>query len=406
MRTVAFVAPYFLDTTIRFVKAAGSLQGVRLFVLSKDSEKKLPPDVLRVVEDVIPVADPFDARSILAGALHVRKIAGRVDRLIGAMEELQVPLAEVRQELRLPGLAVETAKNFRDKGRMKTILQKAGLPCARHGRASSREEAIAKADEIGFPLVAKPPSGSGARSTYRLETSTDLEEYLDRYPPSSRQEVLFEEFVRGAEHSFDSVFVEGKPLWYSIARYYPTPLEVIENPWIQWVVLLPRVVETPEFDDIRAAAVSALETLGLDTGLTHMEWFRREDGSLAISEVAARPPGAQFTTLISYAYDFDMYRAWAKLAIFETFEAPARSYAAGAAYLRGQGSGSVVQIEGVETAARELGALVVESKLPSIGQAAAGSYEGEGYVILRHPDTAVVAEGLKRLIQILRIELG
>ncbi len=406
MRTVAFVAPYFLDTTIRFVKAAGSLEGVRLFVLSKDSEKKLPPDVLRVVDGVIPVSDPFDARSILAGVLRVQKIAGRVDRLIGAMEELQVPLAKVRQELGLPGLAVETAKNFRDKGRMKTILQEAGLPCARHGRASSREDAIARAEEIGFPLVAKPPAGSGARSTYRIETRDALEGYLDRHPPSSRQEVLFEEFVRGDEHSFDSVFVGGKPVWYSISRYYPTPLEVLENPWIQWVVLLPRVVDTPEFDDIRDAAIAALKTLGLDTGLTHMEWFRREDGSLAISEVAARPPGAQFTTLISYAHDFDLYRAWARLVIFETFEAPARSFAAGAAYLRGQGSGSVVQVDGVERAAKELGSLVVESKLPAIGQPAASSYEGEGYVILRHPDTAVVAEGLKRLVQILRIELG
>lgn len=406
MRTVAFVAPYFLDTTIRFVKAAGSLEGVRLFVLSKDSEKMLPPDVMRVVDGVIPVNDPFDARSILAGVLRVRKIAGGVDRLIGAMEELQVPLAEVRQELGLPGLAVETAKNFRDKGRMKSILAEAGLPCARHGRASSKEEALTRAEEIGFPLVAKPPSGSGARSTYRLETQSQLDEYLERHPPSPRHEVLFEEFVRGTEHSFDSVFVGGQPVWYSIARYYPTPLEVLENPWIQWVVLLPRVVDTPEFDDIRDAAVAALKTLGLDTGLTHMEWFRREDGSLAISEVAARPPGAQFTTLISYAHDFDLYRAWARLAIFEAFDPPARSYAAGAAYLRGQGTGSVVHVDGVERAAKELGPLVVESKIPAIGHPAASSYEGEGYVILRHKETAVVAEGLKKLVQILRIELG
>ena len=33
--------------------------------------------------------------------------------------------------------------------------------------------------------------------------------------------------------------------------------------------------------------------LGLQTGMTHMEWFGRPDGSIAIGEIGARPPGAQ-----------------------------------------------------------------------------------------------------------------
>ena len=58
------------------------------------------------------------------------------------------------------------------------------------------------------------------------------------------------------------------------------------------------------------------------TGLSHMEWFRRGDGSIAISEVGARPPGAQFTTLLSFAHDLDFYRAWAELMVHETFTPP------------------------------------------------------------------------------------
>ena len=71
--------------------------------------------------------------------------------------------------------------------------------------------------------------------------------------------------------------------------------------------------------------------------MSHLEWFRRGDGSIAISEVAARPPGAQFMTLMSYACDTDMYRAFAQLMVFETFTPPVRRYATGAAYLRAQG---------------------------------------------------------------------
>jgi hypothetical protein len=137
-----------------------------------------------------------------------------------------------------------------------------------------------------------------------------------------------------------------------------------------------------------------------------MEWFRRPDGSLAISEVAARPPGAPFTSLISYAHHFDLYSEWARLMIFDAFEAPPRKYAVGAVFLRGQGTGRVTAIRGVDEVNREIGGLVVESKLPQPGQAPSGGYEGEGYVILRHPDTDVVEKALGRLLTTLRVELG
>ena len=48
-----------------------------------------------------------------------------------------------------------------------------------------------------------------------------------------------EEFVRGREHTCETVTIAGKPVWRSGTRYYPGPLEVLENPWIQYCVLLP-----------------------------------------------------------------------------------------------------------------------------------------------------------------------
>jgi hypothetical protein len=179
----------------------------------------------------------------------------------------------------------------------------------------------------------------------------------------------------------------------------------METPWMQWCVLLPREIEGPRYDPIREAAFDSLNALGMVTGLSHLEWFSRADGSVAISEVAARPPGAQFTTLISYAHDTDFYRAWAQLMVTDTFEVPQRSFAAGAAYLRGLGHGRVKAVHGLDQAQKELGDLVIEARLPEPGQPASGSYEGEGYVILRHPATEVVEKGLSRLVSLLRVEL-
>jgi biotin carboxylase len=302
-------------------------------------------------------------------------------------------------------LGVEAALNFRDKDRMKTVLRAAGVPCAAHGSATSAVEAVRISERLGFPLVVKPPSGAAAANTLRVSSSDELNGYLAKMPPTPKRPLLLEEFVIGDEHSFDAVSIGGKPVWHSLTHYRPGPLAVLENPWIQWTVLLPREVDHPRYDDIRDIGARTLEALGMKTGLTHMEWFRRADGSLAVSEIAARPPGAQFTTLISYAHDTDFYAAWTELMVFERFRRPSRAFAAGIAYLRGQGRGRVARIHGLEEAQRRFGAMVVEVRLPRPGQLPASSYEGEGYIVLRDRHTARVAEALARVVEIIRVEL-
>ena len=92
--------------------------------------------------------------------------------------------------------------------------------------------------------------------------------------------------------------------------------------------------------------------------------------------------------------------------VFDAFDPPAREYAAGIAFLRGQGNGRVIRIHGLDQAQKEMGHLVVEVKLPREGQAPAVGYEGEGYVILRHPETSVVERALQRVVSLVRVELG
>ena len=405
MRNVAFVAPFYLPTTLRFLEAAAGLDGVRLGVITQEPVEKTPPSLRRRIAAVTRVDDALSAEGIHAGLRQLSAELGGIDRLLGALEELQVPLGELRDALGLPGMGAEAARNFRDKARMKDVLRAHGLPCARHALVRDAAEALAFSAEAGFPLIVKPPAGSGARGTFRVETPEQFRVAVAMSAPTSDRPTLIEEFVVGDEHSFDAVSIGGQIMWHSINHYLPSPLEVLREPWIQWCVLLPREVDSPRYEEIRRVAGPALDALGMETGLSHMEWFRRPDGSVAISEVGARPPGAQFVTLISHAHDFDLYEAWARLLVLDAFEPPARPYAAGAAYLRGQGHGRVRRVAGLDEIAKELGPLSVEWRLPRPGQARSPSYEGEGYIIVRHPRTEVVEEALGRIITRVRVEL-
>jgi hypothetical protein len=44
--------------------------------------------------------------------------------------------------------------------------------------------------------------------------------------------------------------------------------------------------------------------------------------------------------------------------------------------------------------------------LPQMGQAQPAGYEGVGYLIVRHPETRVVEQALRRAVELIRVELG
>ncbi|MGH7541753.1 MAG: ATP-grasp domain-containing protein, partial [Gemmatimonadota bacterium] len=63
-------------------------------------------------------------------------------------------------------------------------------------------------------------------------------------------------------------------------------------------------------------------------------------------------------------------------------------------------------VHGLDDVRRELGPLVVEARLPRAGHAPTGTYEGEGYIIVRHPETAVVERALRTIVTRVRVDLG
>jgi biotin carboxylase len=402
MRNVVFAAPFPMETTMRFARAAGRLAGTRLLGIAQE-----PPGGAdrALFTDIVTVQDGLDTRQLVEAARLLERRHGRIHRVIGILEPLQVQLAEVRRQLGVEGTSPATADLFRDKARMKDELRRHGLPCARHRLIRSWADGEAFVREVGLPVVLKPPAGMGCKSTWRINSLDDLRAALGALHASPERPALAEEFLRGREHSFETITIGGRVVFQSATRYYPTPLEVMETPWIQWVVVLPRDISGPDYADAGALGVKAVRVLGLDTGMTHMEWFRRDDGSLAVGEIAARPPGANIVRLNSYAHDTDMYRAWARAVVDNAYDGPfERKYSVGCAFLRGVGRGRVVAVHGVERANERVGRLVVESKLPARGTPKSDSYEGDGYVIVRHADTEVVKQAMAAVIETVQVE--
>jgi hypothetical protein len=408
---VVFIAPRFLETTNRYVKAFAHLDGVTLSLISSDPSTSIPPSVRPQVAGHYRIDNCLDVGQLTAAARAITSSIGPIDRLAGALEELQLPMAEVRDALGIEGLTSELARNFRDKDRMKQVLRAHGVPVAKSTLARSAAELAAFIDEVGYPIIVKPQAGLGARATYRVSGPDDLAA-LDA--PTAAAPVQAEEFVRAREHTCETVTIRGKPVWRSGTRYFPSPLEVLETPWIQYAVLLPREADDPTWTSFYPHNTAALAALLGDraataagTALTHMEWFLRDDGTSMVNEVGVRPPGVQIMPLMSITHDMDMFAAWARLIALDQFDPRPRTLAAGACFFRGPGKASrVVSVTGIEQAIEACGDALVEMRTPKVGQKRSPHYEGEGWAIVKHPTTEGVKHALRALIENVQVRYG
>jgi len=409
---IVFIAPYFMGNTLLYVKAFAALDGITLSLISCDPADKLPAELKPRIEGHYRIDSHLDTAQIETAVRAIQRAIGPIDRLAGFLEELQLPMAEVRDALGIEGLSAATARAFRDKDRMKEVLRSHGVPVARSQLVRSVAELERFVGEVGYPVIVKPQAGLGARATYRVETAEDLAALETQ--PSADKPLQVEEFVRAREHTCETVTIRGVPVWRSGTRYFPSPLEVLETPWVQYAVLLPREDDDPtwtQFHPTNTSALSALfgdqATTAAGTALTHMEWFLREDGTALVNEVGIRPPGVHIMPLMGITHGTDMISDWARMIAFDTFDPKPRIGAAGSAFFRGHGRGThIVSVAGLDKAIEACGDTLVEMRTPKVGMPRSPHYEGEGWAIVKHPTTDGVKNALRALIETVQIRYG
>ena len=319
---VVYVSPFLRKDVYLFLDRLSRIEGVQVGLISTLEEDRLSPEVVASLSGYWPVSDLLDPAELVWAAKGLSQRLGPIHRIFTEYELIQGSVALAREELAIPGMSPNTLLNFRDKGVMKDRLAAAGVPCALHRTVETTEDARDFAAKVGYPLIVKPVAGVGAREIHQCDSEAEFEEVLESAPPSQDNPLQLEEFIQGEEHTLDTVSVNGKAVWHSITRYLPSPLEVLRNPWMQWRIITPREIDVPEYDDIRRVGEQALSALGMESNISHLEWFRRPDGSVAVSEVGARPPGSRIFPALNWANAYNVYDAWVDLTALNSFVTP------------------------------------------------------------------------------------
>lgn len=400
---VLMLSPGFPDDMPFFARGLAEV-GAHVIGVGDQPARALPDTTRRALADYLHVSSLWNEDQVIRELRDFLR-GRRIDRVECLWEPGMMLAARLRQLLGCPGLEPEQTHAFRDKVRMKEVLDAAGVRTPRHARARTRDEVRRAAERIGFPMIVKPVDGAGAADTFRLDSGDELERAVDALKHVA--EVSCEEFIEGEEYTFDTVCADGRILFENVAWYRPKPLVARQNPWISPQAVAIRDLDRPEIAAGRALGRRVLEVLGFRSGFAHMEWFRTPAGEAVFGEIGGRSPGGRLTHVMNYANDCDLFRGWASAVCHGDLGQPVdRRYNAAVIFKRASGSGTIQRHDGLDALLAEYGRHVAHIDLVPVGQPRRDYTQvvtGDGWIVVRHPDLTTTLEIADKFATDLRI---
>ncbi len=383
---VLFLSPGYPVEMPKFVRGLAE-SGARVIGLGDQSERALPPDARDHLAAYVQGPGFADEGRLVSEATRIAEHM-RIDRVVSLWEPLMIVAARICEAVGVPGMTVEETVPFRDKERMKQVLDAAGIRTPRHARAQTSSEVREAVAHIGYPAIIKPIAGAGSADTFRLDDASGLELALARL--GHVPEVSVEEFIDGEEFTFDTVCGAGRILYYNVCWYRPRPLLARQLEWISPQTVALRDPDAAELKGGRALGEAVLKAMNFREGFTHMEWYKKADGEVVFGEIGARPPGAFTVDLMNYASDIDLFKGFGEAIVHGRFSQPVtRKYNAISIFKRAQGQGTIRRIEGLGPLLAEFGPHVAAVDLLPVGAPRRDwkqTLVSDGMVIVRHPD--------------------
>ncbi|WP_328899946.1 ATP-grasp domain-containing protein [Streptomyces sp. NBC_00441] len=200
------------------------------------------------------------------------------------------------------------AVNFRDKSVQKRIVREAGLETAEFVMVPDIAN-IAASFEIPFARgVFKPSAAAGTANTVAVRSGADVIRAAKRFMPKTRvRTYLVEQYISGDEWFVDGVVSGGELIFASVGHYREPMLDLVVNNRPLIMSRFDPKVHDGVYARVLPTVQTALQALGLEAGVFHMELFYdRESDRLVFSECAARRGGSFVQEEIQLKFGVDL----------------------------------------------------------------------------------------------------
>lgn len=231
--------------------------------------------------------EPLTAEDVLE-VLAVEKRKGTLKGVIvqfGGQTPLK--LARILEEAGIPiiGTSPDAIDLAEDRERFQQLLQKLGLLQPKNAICHSEEEAVAQAEEIGFPVVVRPSYVLGGRAMQVIHDAQTLQKYLGEIVEMFGEgPILLDGFLSNATEVDVDALCDGEDV------YIAGIMEHIEEAGVHSgdsSCALPPFSLAPEtITALREQAVALAKALGV-VGLMNVQ-FAVKDGVVYILEVNPR----------------------------------------------------------------------------------------------------------------------
>jgi carbamoyl-phosphate synthase large subunit len=255
------------------------------------------------LEDVLEVVHAEQQAGPLAGVIV--QLGGQTPLgLAQALKDAGVPIV---------GTTPEAINLAEDRGAFGRVLAEAGLPAPRHGIAYSAQEAVAVADEIGYPVLVRPSYVLGGRGMEIVYDDATLSAYVERATTaSSEHPVLVDRFLD------DAIEIDVDALFDGTEMYLGAVMEHIEEAGIHSgdsaCVLPPVTLGYSEIDRVRASTEAIARGVGV-LGLLNVQFALAAD---ILYVLEANPRASRTVPFVSKATAVPLAKAAARIAMGAT----------------------------------------------------------------------------------------
>ncbi|MFN8659752.1 MAG: hypothetical protein U0105_25680 [Candidatus Obscuribacterales bacterium] len=304
---VVFLSPHFPPNFQNFCQRLRAA-GATVLGLADAHWDSMTTELQHSLSDYYRVNDMHNYDELVRALGWFTHKYGKIDRIDSQNEYWLETEARLRTDFNVSGIRMDAIDRIKRKSEMKSVFQKAGLRPARGRVCRTESEVRSFMAEVGYPVVAKPDTGVGAATTYKIANDHDVERYL-RDRPSG--DYIFEEFINSQIVTFDGLTdAHGNLVFSSSLRYSKGVMEAVneDSDIYYWFV---RHIE-PQLKD---AGLATLKAFDVRERFFHFEYFMDKDGDIVPMEVNMRPPGGLTLDMFNFANDFDCYKIWAEMLV-------------------------------------------------------------------------------------------
>ncbi len=309
---VIFISPHFPKHFYNFCERLKS-RGVNVLGIGDCPWDGIGEACQNALSDYRSVNSLHDYEAVYRTVAALIAQYGRID-FINSENEYWLELeARIRTDFNIPtGPHIEDMANLNHKSRMKEGYARAGVPAARWSLPKSAEDAVAFANQVGYPVIVKPDQGVGATSTYKIHNDAELRGFWAKKPVDVS--FIEEECVPGHVETFDGITDRDGNVLFCASQCLPVSLMDAVN---EDRDVVSYCQEPPA--DLRKAGESTLKQYKAQNLFFHFEFFRLDankdglgkQGDIVGLEVNMRAPGGRIPDKMNYAYDTDVYTIWA-----------------------------------------------------------------------------------------------